>query len=138
MREVFYHSSCTWWLFCTRVAPSRHFSHILANVYIEVKFRHIRWHLLIIFAIAMTSEIALRISSPKNSNLLKMYSSSGHPSCRWVCFFIRTDSAIYHLQPVDPLWWMGAVGMGSGSWWKHLGNPHHSCSSIKSCKAAWL
>ncbi len=24
-------------------------------------------------------------------HLLKMYSLSGHPKCRWVCFFIRTD-----------------------------------------------
>ncbi len=32
-----------------------------------------------------------RSSSLKNEILLKMYSTSGHPRCRWVCFFIRTD-----------------------------------------------
>ncbi len=31
------------------------------------------------------------IVSPKNVNLLKISSPSGHPRCRWVCFFTRTD-----------------------------------------------
>ncbi len=32
-----------------------------------------------------------RNSSLRNENLLKMNSPAGHPGCRWVCFFIRTD-----------------------------------------------
>ncbi len=32
-----------------------------------------------------------RNSSSKNVNTLEIYSPSGHPKCRWVCFFIRTD-----------------------------------------------
>ncbi len=32
---------------------------------------------------------AKRNSSAKNEHLLKMCSPSGHPRCRWVCFFIR-------------------------------------------------
>ncbi len=40
---------------------------------------------------------------------------SGHPRCRWVCFFIRIDlekcSVYITRSPMDPLQWMGAVRM---------------------------
>ncbi len=35
--------------------------------------------------------LSLRNSSPKNENLLKMYSPSDHPKRRCVCFFIGKD-----------------------------------------------
>ncbi len=35
--------------------------------------------------------IFLKNSSPKNENLLQMYSPSDHSRCRWVSFFIWTD-----------------------------------------------
>ncbi len=49
----------------------------------------IRWgyFIIIIFIISFLQ----RNSSSKNENLLKVFSPSGNPRCRWVCFFIRTD-----------------------------------------------
>ncbi len=44
---------------------------------------------------------------------LNIYTTSSHPRCRWVCFFIRFGE-IYHsitCSPMDPLQWMGAVRM---------------------------
>ncbi len=41
--------------------------------------------------VSTTKKKSLRNSSPKNDNLLKIYSPSGHPKCWWVCFFIRSD-----------------------------------------------
>ncbi len=47
--------------------------------------------------------------SQKMKICLKMYSSSGHPRWRWVCFFIGTDYIT--CSPIDPLQLMGAVRM---------------------------
>ncbi len=33
--------------------------------------------------------LILSLAHPKMNKLLKMYSPSGYPRCRWVCFFIR-------------------------------------------------
>ncbi len=50
----------------------------------------------------------LRNSSPK----MKLYSSSGHSRCRWVCFFIRFGEIQHYIKsPKDHLQWMGAVRM---------------------------
>ncbi len=48
--------------------------------------------------------------------MLKMYSPSGHPRRRGVCFFIRKDLEKFNItslahSPVDPVQWMGAVRM---------------------------
>ncbi len=45
-----------------------------------------------------------RNSAPQNENLLKMYSSSGHPRCRWVCFFIRTDLEKFSITSIAHQW----------------------------------
>ncbi len=37
------------------------------------------------------------IVHPKNENLLKLYSPSGHPRCRWICFFLITDLEKYSI-----------------------------------------
>ncbi len=39
----------------------------------------------------------------------KNCSPSGHPKCKWVCFFMGTD--LVTCSPMDPLHWMGAVRM---------------------------
>ncbi len=40
---------------------------------------------------------------PVIENFWKMYSLSGHPWCRWVCFFIRTDFSIdtFSIRPTS-------------------------------------
>ncbi len=56
----------------------------------------------------------LNLNFCKKINLLTMYSLSGHPRCRWACFFIWTN--LEKLQyitcsPMAHLKWMGAVRM---------------------------
>ncbi len=55
-----------------------------------------------------------RKSSPKILNMLRLYSPSGHPRCRWVCFFVHHNRfGEITFSPVDPLQWMDAVRMPS-------------------------
>ncbi len=44
---------------------------------------------------------------------MKMYSPSGHPRCRWMCFFFRFWEMCHCITclPMNPLQWMGAVRM---------------------------
>ncbi len=46
----------------------------------------------------------LRYNSPKNENLLTVYSPSGHPRCRWHCFFIKTDLEKFSITSLDHQW----------------------------------
>ncbi len=41
---------------------------------------------------------------PKNENVLKMYSTSGHLICRWVCFFMRTNMEKYSSTSLAHQW----------------------------------
>ncbi len=43
-------------------------------------------------------------SSPKNDILLKMYSTSGHPRCSRVCFFIGTDLDTFCITSLAHQW----------------------------------
>ncbi len=55
------------------------------------------------------------IAAFKIRNLLKIFSPSGHPRYRWVCFFIRTHLAKCSITSLAHQWilcrWMGAVRM---------------------------
>ncbi len=65
-----------------------------------------------------------------------MYSTSGHPRCRWVCLFIRTDLENFSItcSPLDHLQWMGAVRMRVQTADKNITiipiTPHHSSPSV--------
>ncbi len=62
-----------------------------------------------------------------------MFSSSGHPRCRWVCFFIGTDLDKFSITALmDPLQWMGAVRMRVQTADKYIicNNPHDSSSLV--------
>ncbi len=48
------------------------------------------------WAVSLIFSCPWRNSSPKNENLPKLYSPSGHPRCRWVCFFYKFGE-IQHL-----------------------------------------
>ncbi len=37
-----------------------------------------------------------RDSSPQNENLMFIYLPPGHPRCRWLCFFSRTQTEIFN------------------------------------------
>ncbi len=45
-----------------------------------------------------------RNSSPKNEHLLTMYSPSGHPRCRWVCFFMGIDLEKFSITSLAHQW----------------------------------
>ncbi len=62
-----------------------------ATYFSKMKTAKLVWILKVIYKSDAFNPYLYRNSSFKNENLLKMYSSSSHPICRWVCFFIRTD-----------------------------------------------
>ncbi len=71
-------------------------------------------------------------------NLLKMYSLSGHPRCRWVCFFIWTDLEKCSITAVAHQWILCSEWVPSEWESKQLiktsqnftSNPHNSSPSI--------
>ncbi len=63
-----------------------------------------------------------RNSSPKNENLLKMYSPSGHPRW-WVCFFIGTDLEKFSVRSHAHKWIFKSEWVPSEWESKHHNNP---------------
>ncbi len=49
------------------------------SIQIHIQIQELSWYL------------GIRNCSPKNENLLKMYSPSSHARCRWICLLIWTD-----------------------------------------------
>ncbi len=58
-------------------------------------------------ALKVTKSKIKGIVHSKMQLLLNIYSHSGHPRCRWVCFFIKTDLEKFCITSQ----WMGAVRM---------------------------
>ncbi len=73
----------------------------------------------------------IRNSSSQFIEFFLLYSPSGHPRCRWVCFFIWKDLEKFSItSQMVPLQWMGAVRMRVQTADKNHNNPHHSSPSI--------
>ncbi len=70
----------------------------------------------------------------KMKTVLKMYSTSGHQRCRWVCFFIRTDLEKFSIPSLAHQWILWSEWVPSEWESKQLiktsqlstCNPHHS------------
>ncbi len=82
-----------------------------SSSFFSVSFNQLGWWFSECMKSVLLSLHRCSASHWRNSSLkMKICSSSGHPRCRWVCFFIRTNLEKC-CSAMDPLQWMGAVRM---------------------------